>query len=78
MPSNCLERALGNRFKQPTADKEKARQAKKYKHSIIPHSIITKAEMTDMREYHENHRESPHSINISYSLAHFVSKTLQI
>ena len=74
MPGNCLKRALSNRFKQPTADKEKARQAKKYKHGIIAHSIITQAEMTYMRKYHENHRESPHSINISYSLAHTFAK----
>ena len=78
MPGYCLERALGNRFKQPTTDKEKTWQAKKDKHRIIPHPVITQAEMTDMREYHEYHRESPHGVNISYSLAHFVSKTLQI
>ena len=74
MPSNRHERALGYRFKQPTADKEKARQAKKDKHGIIAHSIITQAEMTDMRKNHENHRESSHGINISYSLVHTFAK----
>ena len=74
MPGNSLERALGNRFKQPTTDKEKARQAKNDKHGIISQLIITQAEMTDMREYHEDHRESPHGINISYSLAHTFAK----
>ena len=74
MPGNCHERALGNRFKQPTADKEKARQAKKDKHGIIAHPAITKAKIAYMRKYHEYHRESPHGINISYSLAHTFAK----
>ena len=70
----CLERVLSNRFKQPTADKEKTRQAKKDKHGIIAHSIITQAELTDMRKNHEYDRESPHGINISYSLVHTFAK----
>ena len=74
MPGNSLERPLRNRFKQPTADKEEARQTKKDKHGIIAHPIITQAEMTDMCEYHEDHCESPHGINISYSLAHTFAK----
>ena len=45
MPNNWHERALGYRFKQPTADKEETRQTKKDKHSIITHSGITKAEI---------------------------------
>ena len=66
MPNNWHERALGYRFKQPTADKEETRQTKKDKHSIITHSGITKAEIAYMRKNHENHRESPHRIDVAY------------
>jgi hypothetical protein len=66
MPNNWHERALGYRFKQPTANKEETRQTKKDKHGIITHSGITKAEIAYMRKNHENHRESPHRIDVSY------------
>ena len=78
MPNNWHERALGYRFKQPTADKEETRQTKKDKHSIITHSGITKAEIAYMRKNHENHRKSPHGINIFYSLIHFQNSAKKV
>ena len=69
------ERTLSNCLKQPTANHKEAWQTKENKNSIIPHPRVTQAEMTDMRKQHENHRKSPHRINIFYSLSsHFDCK----
>lgn len=62
------KRPSGYRFKQPAAQHEETRQAKEEECGIKAQQRIAKTEMTDMRINHENHRESPHRINIFYPL----------
>jgi len=62
------KRPRGNGFEQPATQHKEARQAKEDKHSIIAHPRIAQTEMADMREHHENHRKSPHLIDVSYPL----------
>lgn len=54
--------------KQPTTDKKETRQTEQKEHIIIAHRHISQTHTTDMREYHENHGESPHRIDVFYPL----------
>ncbi len=55
-------------LKQPTTDKEETRQSEQEEHIVPSHPLIPQAIVADMRIDHENHRESPHCVNITYSL----------
>ena len=68
MTNHLLKRSFGNRFKQPAANHEEARQTKQIKYAIISHQRPFHAEIADMRIHHENHRKSPHRIDVFYPL----------
>ena len=63
------KRSRGNRLKQPATQHKETRQTKQNKHRIIAHPRIVQTEMADMRKHHENHRESPHRIDILNSFS---------
>ena len=69
MPHIGQERTAGNWLEQPAADEEKARQAKQEEDAIEPHRRIAQTEVADMGKDHENHGESPHRIDVFYSLS---------
>ena len=62
------KRSLSNRLKQPTTQHKEAWQTEKKESPIKTQQGIPQAEMTDMRIYHENHRESSHRIDVFYPL----------
>jgi hypothetical protein len=53
---------------QPATQHEETRKTEEDENRVIAHSGVSQAEMTDMRKNHENHRESPHRIDVCYSL----------
>ena len=55
-------------LKQPTANKEKARQTEKEKYIVEALLRVAQTKATNMRINHENHRESPHRIDVCYPL----------
>ncbi len=55
-------------LKQPTANKEKARQTEKEKYIVEALLRVAQTKATNMRIDHENHRESPHRIDVCYPL----------
>jgi hypothetical protein len=61
------KRSRGNRLKQPATQHKETRQAKNDKYRIIAHPRIVHTEMAYMRKHYENHRESPHRIDVFYS-----------
>ena len=70
---------MGSRLKQPTADKEETRQTKQEKHRIESQQGIAKTEVADMRIDHENHRESPHHIDVfNPLLRHYACKDTEL
>ena len=50
--------------KQPPANKEEARQPEQEEYIIESHPLVAKTVITDMRIHHEDHRKSPHGIDI--------------
>ncbi len=68
MTNDFLERPLGHRLKQPAANHEETRQTKEVEDAIIPHQWTVHAEIADMGIDNENHRKSPHCIDVFYSL----------
>ena len=75
MTNDGLERAPANRLEQPPTDKEEARQTKQEKNAIVSYEGVSQTEMANMGIDDENHRESPHSVNIGYAslLVHHAS-----
>ena len=53
---------------QPAAQHEETRKTEEDENRVIAHSGVSQAEMTDMSKNHENHRKSPHRIDVCYSL----------
>ena len=51
-------------YKQPPANKEEARQPEQEEYIIESHPLVAKTVITDMRIHHEDHRKSPHRIDI--------------
>ena len=62
------ERPSGDRFEQPAANHEETGQAKEVEDTVKPHQRAVQAEIADMSIDHENHRESPHRVNVFYPL----------
>ena len=66
-------------LKQPSTDEEETRQAKQEKHRIKSQQGIAQTEVADMRIDHEDHRESPHRINVFYPLFwHYACKDTEL
>ena len=73
------KRFPGHRFEQPTAYEEETWQTKQEKHSVEAQQGIAQTEVTDMRIDDENHRESPHRIDVFYPLLrHYVCKDTEL
>ena len=68
LSGNLTERLATDRFEQPSADKEETWQTKQEECGIITQERVPHAKMAYMRIDHENHRESPHRINVFYPL----------
>ena len=62
-----------NLIKQPATDKEETRQTEDEKHIIPPHRPVTQTIAADVRIHHENHRESPHRIDVFYPLCSHIN-----
>jgi hypothetical protein len=62
------ERPSGDRLEQPAANHEETGQSKEVEDTVEPHQRTIQAEIADMGIDHENHRKSPHRINICYPL----------
>jgi hypothetical protein len=62
------ERPSGDRLEQPAADHEETGQAKEVEDTVEPHQRAVQTEIADMGIDHEDHRKSPHRINICYPL----------
>lgn len=78
MTNHFPERPSGNRLEQPTADHEETGQTKEVEYTIKPHQRAIQAEIADMGIDHENHRKSPHRIDVFYSLfRHILCKGTQ-
>ncbi len=74
-PLNPLSPLAPGSLEQPAADKEEAGQAEKEEHIVECDVTIAQAKVADVGINDEYHRESPHSINISDSLAHSIFET---
>lgn len=78
LADHLAERPTCRLLKEPAADHEETRQTEKEKHVIKAHRGVAETETADMGIDDENHRESPHRINISDSgLFHFGCKNKQ-
>lgn len=53
-------------LKKPSANEEETWQAKEKKHIVEPHRPAAQAIVANMRINNENHRKSPHCIDILY------------
>ena len=62
------ERPSGDRLEQPAANHEETGQSKEVEDTVEAHQRAIQAEIADMGIDHENHRKSPHRINICYPL----------
>ena len=51
-------------LEKPAANEEEARQSEEEENVIPSHPSVTQAHTADMRIDHEDHRESPHGINV--------------
>lgn len=68
MTNHFPERPFGDRLEQPAANHEETGQTKEVENTVEPHQRTIHAKIADMGINHENHRESPHCINIFYPL----------
>ena len=64
--NSCLIPYPGRLVKQPATDHKETRHTQQEQHIIKGNEIFFETEHTDMRVNYENHRESPHRINILY------------
>jgi len=51
---------------QPSADEEEAGQSEQEEYIVPSHPLVTKTHAAYMRIDNENHRESPHRIDVLY------------
>ena len=77
MTNHFPERPSGDRLEQPAANHEETGQAKEVEDTVKPHQRAIQAEIADMGINHENHGESPHRINVFYSLLSHSTAKLQ-
>jgi hypothetical protein len=68
MTNHFPERSFSDRLEQPATNHEETGQTKEIEDTVKPHQRAIQAEIADMSIDHEDHRESPHRINVFYPL----------